>query len=354
MRLQYRLSKVSLRTTVLLFSSILLTVIILEEIVANQYMTERVLKRVNKDVTKTRLQGDGLKTHKIVTVTSGKICKDRGQACEDKAALQSLAMRNWELFSDIIIYFVDTKEECGFVRPSVECLEHQCNEVGERVPDIPCLLTKSQMLVSVNDILVFTNDDILFDGLGETLNSLERHDAFFMSGRRSVPSTQMHPKELLNAFRDSFPPKLDLIEWKESTNCELDYFVLKVGTDMFQRFPRFVFGNWRWDNSLMDFLLIHNQTGIDTSKTVKAFHIASSSSAQENRPYAAYNDKQMRHYFASTASRAIQNQENIFGGKFPHNVIRYGSLDYIHTQTVLSTTKGIQTNQKEQFRPSTC
>ena len=83
--------------------------------------------------------------------------------------------------------------------------------------------------------------------------------------------------------------------------------------------------NWRWDNVMVDYLLINNITVVDVSRTITAFHLGKTSTKQDLRKGAKYNDELMWKYFNDTAS-----QISVKGETDP--ILRFGSMEFAQYQ----------------------
>ncbi len=76
---------------------------------------------------------------------------------------------------------------------------------------------------------------------------------------------------------------------------------------------------------MVDYLLINNITVVDVSRTITAFHLGKTSTKQDLRKGAKYNDELMWKYFNDTAS-----QISVKGETDP--ILRFGSMEFAQYQ----------------------
>jgi hypothetical protein len=205
------------------------------------------------------------------------------------------------------------------------------------LPFVRCLI-QTGMVQYPNSIVVFTNDDILFRDLNQTLDYLARKLGQFVAvGRRTnVPVSDLidlDDRATVEEMekRESIEPAVNLDDlasrgFQESRPFELDYFIFSVDHSALDDYPDFVLGNWRWDNVMVDYILLNKITLVDVSKTVTAFHLGKTSTKQDFRKGAKHNDDLMWRYFKNTANRFSYN------GKIDP-ILRFGSMVFAQYQT---------------------
>lgn len=263
----------------------------------------------------------------VVIVSSTLVCQSGQGDCAMKEWIRPHSFRNWSRLGSRILILVDHQTDCDHLPEGALCQEHDCMHKKLGIPVVKCLIQTS-MRQFPGSIIVFTNDDIMFQGLDETVRVLDKaFDAFVVVGHRTnVPLDRLD-------YPDHAPSVIDTqdlvrLGLKESTNLlELDYFVFKLDQSVFEKYPDFVLGNWRWDNVMVDYLLMYqNVTMIDASKSVKAYHIGKTSTRMINRKGAKYNDQLMKAYYANT-DESVQ-----YGGDL-HPKLRFGSMKYAQYET---------------------
>ena len=138
---------------------------------------------------------------------------------------------------------------------TVTCVQHTCWHDSLELPKAGCLIRDS-LETYPEHIVVFTNDDISFQGLDDTIDVLNRmFDQFVAIGRRiNVPLDCL----LANQTRpvDDTTPLIDIDtigcedQRKESDAFELDYFVYKLDASVLDEYPDgFLLGTGTLDNA---------------------------------------------------------------------------------------------------------
>ncbi len=189
-----------------------------------------------------------------VVISSTYVCDSAGDKdCLTKQWVRKNSFKNWrESFSDILI-LEDHIYDCEKLPGGIPCKEHQCLHPSLGVPYVKCLI-QTGMVQYPKSTIVFTNDDILFRGLNETLDFLtHRLDKFVAVGRR----TNVPLKDLLNIDDKatieemekhySAEPAVDLDDlmsrkFRESFPFELDYFIFGIDRSVLDGYPEFILG----------------------------------------------------------------------------------------------------------------
>lgn len=250
------------------------------------------------------------------------------------------SFKNWIDDGSRVLILVDHEDDCERLPDGVMCKKHDCWHDALGLPKVGCLIQDS-MLDHPNELIVFTNDDIAFTGLHDTITHLTRvFDTFVAVGRRkNVPLEFLDPYiqkasvslngeyEYNNAYDVLDTHELMSQDFEESTEFELDYFVFRMDPSVLDDYPDFLLGNWRWDNIMVDYLVMKNITVVDVSKSVNAYHLGKTSTGQSSRLGANYNDGLMRAY--------LMNTRNLSTGKErqAHPVVRFGSLNHVQYES---------------------
>lgn len=271
---------------------------------------------------------------RVLVATSTVIC-DSNKKCQDKDRARLISFKNWKMSGFEILALVDDKNHCEKLPTTVRCVQHKCHHKVLKLPMVGCLIHDS-IEENSDSIIVFSNDDIYFKGLSETIRVLEHsfYGSFVAFGRRTnVPIQSFmrqtnvkdarEGKDLLSSIQ------IDALEqknFKKGDEFEVDYFVFKLQATFLDNYPEFVFGNWRWDNVLIDYLIMHNISSVDVSETVTAYHIGKSVT-QNVRHGAKFNNDAMHEYFRQTADKATEMDVKM------HDVVRFGSIGNAAYQT---------------------
>lgn len=88
---------------------------------------------------------------------------------------------------------------------------------------------------------------------------------------------------------------------------------------------------------MVDYLVLKNVTLIDVSNSVTAFHLGKTSTAQDFRHGAEYNDYLMKKYLLNTENNITGNE-----GRY-HPVVRFGSMDNAQYETRRGNSTGSDT-----------
>lgn len=272
-------------------------------------------------------------THRprVLVASSSFICDSvQNKECGTKHWIRRSTFQNWIGSGFEVLIMVDHNHDCEKLPNTVACVKHECWHASMGLPKVGCLIHDS-LESHPEYIVVFTNDDISFNGLDDTIRNLNTvFDQFVALGRRTNV-----PLEYLRGNQTGTPndatPLIDIHtfpssseEFKESDAFELDYFVFKVGASVLDEYPDFLLGNWRWDNMMVDYLLLKNVTIIDVSESVTAYHLGKTATVQDARHGAKYNDDLMGTYQRSTEDSVTDD------GKNRHPVVRFGFMDNAH------------------------
>lgn len=283
---------------------------------------------------------------KTVVVSSTFVCDSAGDKdCLAKQWVRKNSFKNWgESCSDILI-LEDHIHDCEKIPRGIHCQEHQCLHPSLGLPYVKCLI-QSGMEQYPKSTIVFTNDDILFRGLNETLDFLTDNLRQFVAvGRRTnvplVDLIDLDDKATIEEMekQESTEPAVDLDELisrnlPESYPFELDYFIFRIDRSVLDGYPEFVLGNWRWDNVMVDYLLLHNITVVDASRSITAFHLGKTATKQDFRKGATYNDDLMWRYFKNTASQISYKGET-------DPILRFGSMSFAQYKTERDQSTGL-------------
>lgn len=267
--------------------------------------------------------------YKVLVVTSSIMCDSK--ECEEKNWIRQNSFRNWRANGFDVLVLVDHLDDCEKFPEIVMCMKHDCWHDSLGLPKVGCLIQDS-MKQYPEHIVVFTNDDMSFKGLDETIGALNsRFDQYAATGRRTnVPLDAVMGNKTENIY-DGVMINIDSLpsdQLKVSTETELDYFVFRMGADVLDEYPEFLLGNWRWDNMMADYLIMKMVTMVDLSNTVTAYHIGKTSVHQTVRHGAKYNDDLRKTYLVETDNK-ITGDEGIY-----HGVIRFGSANHARYKTM--------------------
>jgi hypothetical protein len=192
--------------------------------------------------------------HDAVVISSTFVCDSAGDKdCLTKQWVRKNSFKNWrETFSNILI-LEDHIHDCEKLPGGINCQEHQCLHPSLGFPYVKCLI-QTGMVQYPKSIIVFTNDDILFRGLNETLDFLtHRLDKFVAVGRRTnVPLDDLlkiDDKSTIEEMekQESAEPAVDLDylmsrKFRESYPFELDYFIFGIDRSVLDGYPEFILG----------------------------------------------------------------------------------------------------------------
>lgn len=283
----------------------------------------------------------------MLVVSSVVACKELpvGAECAMKQWIHQNSFKNWKDSGFQVLILGDYESDCDNLSDDVMCQKHDCMHPNLGLPYVRCLIQTGMDKFPTSSV-VFTNDDILFEGLERTVKDLKKTFGHFVAlGRRTnVPLDDIIDVAKLSHGADKhFVETKDLFsrKYKESSPWELDYFVFCLDRKLLDGYPDFVFGNWRWDNAMVDYLLLNNVTLIDVSKSVTAFHLGKTSTVQEARKGAAYNDNLLKSYFKDTNNLFSYNGEI-------DPIVRFGSIEYTQYETIQPEQPGpVQIIEKE-------
>lgn len=264
---------------------------------------------------------------RVLIATSTAICNSKN--CRDKEQARRISLQNWKNSGFEVLALIDDEKNCKKLPKIVRCAQHKCHHKVLKLPMVGCMIHDSIEQHS-NNIIVFANDDIYFEGLRETIRALElTFDGSFVAfGRRTNVPTEffiqlINSKETRGGKDLLSSDQIDLFErnfFKTGDEFEMDYFVFKLQASLLDDYPEFLFGNWRWDNVLVDYLVMHNITLVDVSETVTAYHLGKSVK-QNARHGAKFNNDLMHEYFRKTADKVTVTEG------IKHDVVRFGSMD---------------------------
>lgn len=280
-----------------------------------------------------RMTPSGALRPRVLVASSSFICDSlQNKECGTKHWIRRSTFQNWIGSGFEVLVMVDHNHDCEKLPDTVACVKHDCWHASMGLPKVGCLIHDS-LESHPEHIVVFTNDDISFHGLDDTIRDLDtRFDQFVALGRRTnVPLEYLWGNTTGTGTPNDDTPLIDIHtfpssskEFKESDAFELDYFVFKVGASVLDEYPDFLLGNWRWDNVMVDYLLLKNVTIIDVSKSVTAYHLGKTATVQDARHGAKYNDDLMHTYQRSTEDSVTED------GKNRHPVVRFGFMDNAH------------------------
>jgi hypothetical protein len=187
-------------------------------------------------------------------------------------------------------------------------------------PTMPCLLQTGEALAR-NKVVMFTNPDILFSGVRQTLAAaVEAHGSFVVVGGRQ----DVNASDLCERFHVRTHTNLLRLAHMGTphTKWAMDYYLFTKSSLPFASMPPFLIGNWRWDNWLLDATLRYTRVAvIDATATILALHLKTSSIGLSDRTGAEYNNR-------------IWLADN--GGRTPDPApAGLGEMQYAHHFTVL-------------------
>ena len=280
-----------------------------------------------------------------LVVSSTFVCDSSGDRdCLVKKWVRQNSFRNWKESGSDVLILEDHIYDCDKM-PSeqIECQEHHCMHSSLGLPIVKCLV-QTGMDEYPDKVVVFTNDDMLFQGLNTTIDFLVRELGTFVAvGRRTnVPLLDLvdiDDTTIERAEDGSVEQPIDLDDlasrhFQESRPFELDYFIFNIDRSILDNYPEFVLGNWRWDNVMVDYLLLNNITVVDASKSITAFHLGKTSTKQDFRKGAKYNDDLMKQYFENTVDQYAQDESEL------DPILRFGSMTYAQYQVDKDTKTG--------------
>jgi hypothetical protein len=190
---------------------------------------------------------------RVLVASSSVICSS--EECTEKHWIRRNSFHNWMERGFEVLVLVDHQDDCEKLAETVTCVQHTCWHDSLGLPKVGCLIRDS-LETYPEHIVVFTNDDISFQGLDDTIDVLNRmFDQFVAIGRRiNVPLDCL----LANQTRpvDDTTPLIDIDtigcedQRKESDAFELDYFVYKLDASVLDEYPDgFLLGTGTLDNA---------------------------------------------------------------------------------------------------------
>ena len=177
---------------------------------------------------------------------------------------QRAALQNWaSLGLDVIIFgrgegVAEIAREHGFCYvPDVEC-----NESG--IPLIRAMFHAAEK-ISVNNVLMYTNADVMFHGLKDAVRTVaDRLSEFLIVGQRwDLAGTP--PMDFSLGWHEGLVERSKL-----HSPCGVDYFVFTRG--LWPDIPPFVVGYPAFDNWLVADALTRDTAVVDATGTISAFH----------------------------------------------------------------------------------
>lgn len=230
--------------------------------------------------------------HRVTFVTTMHKFESQPQLCT-VGYLQLIAMKNWLQFANEVIVLVDDDHFCAEFRKisrRIICWKHDCLSVHYDKPSMSCLFMTTEWLAS-NDLIMFSNPDIIYEGIEDTVKSLtHQFDKFVAMGVRidldsidlCKSQASLTPEGLLQArhSRGHLHEK-----WG------IDYYLYAKGSLPVASMPPFIIGNWRWDNWLLDEIIRYDTApAVDASETIVALHLEDTKISLQNRTAAKYNN----------------------------------------------------------------
>lgn len=206
--------------------------------------------------------------------------------------LQQMAILGWLDVSDEVIVLVDEEDCCNElskISSRVKCHPHNCKHAFWGKPTMPCLLHTGEALAS-HPVVMFTNPDIVFSGLRETLAAAAAaHGSFLVVGGRTDMDNTLCEEMSVRTHTD-------LVHLAHMgtphTKWAMDYYMFTKSSLPIASMPPFLIGNWRWDNWLLDATLRYrNVPVIDATATILALHISTTSVALRDRDGAEHNNR---------------------------------------------------------------
>lgn len=209
-----------------------------------------------------------------------------------KNHLQQIAISGWLDVSDEVVVLVDDAgccNELSKISSRLQCHSHNCKHAFWGKPTMPCLLHTGEALAS-HPVVIFTNPDIVFSGLRETLvAAVAAHGSFLVVGGRIDMDDTICENMNVRTHADL----LQLAHMgTPHTKWAMDYYMFTKTSLPMASMPPFLIGNWRWDNWLLDATLRHtNVPVIDATATILALHISTTSVALRDREGAEHNNR---------------------------------------------------------------
>lgn len=235
--------------------------------------------------------------------TTSHVCEGN-HICSSRRFVTLATVKEWRGETKFITVFVDHSKECKYLPSYVRCLVHECAQPEFEYPIVRCLLQSSMKLARTRTV-AFANDDIVFRNITPTITlANSKFSAYVITGRRTNVRTGM-------VERESGLDDLNNYSKVIASEVTLDYFILRCKASILNSFPAFVIGNWRWDNCLLDFMILENVPAIDASKTMQAFHIGESEDIMQRRPASKYNDRLFIEYRERTKERANKIKRHV-------------------------------------------
>lgn len=281
--------------------------------------------------TKISRSSEKVELSDLEIFSTSNVCEGT-QICNSRKYVTLSAINAWLNEVQHITIFVDNADQCGILPIAVRCVTHKCHHEIHHLPKVKCLL-EAALLLSRARMIVYTNDDIVFKNISETARVVEqKFSNFLITGRRTNVLTDLVPDESYLYNLHKYPQVM-------ASEVNLDYFVLKLHPSVFEAYPDFVIGNWRWDNCLLDFMILRNIPTIDATGTITALHLGKSEQIMQARPASKYNDNLSRAYREETKVMAKEIKRHICASNNNTNTnsARFGRISCCPFKTAFLT-----------------
>jgi len=207
---------------------------------------------------------------------------------------QVVAIRSWQKFGKDVILFVDEGSQCSELLThfaGLLCVQHYCMHDELKIPFVSCLLISAEAIAKTK-FLMYTNADIIFSSLTESVDILNRELPHFSDGK----IIGMGQRTDLDLNMDApFPEDIMAVAKQRGVlhpDYGIDYFLYTKGSLPLAKMPPFLIGNSKWDNWLLSELLIRNASSvIDMTRTFLAVHVGLTEKSLSERKGYIYNEQ---------------------------------------------------------------
>ena len=229
---------------------------------------------------------------KISLVTTFATYDVNAPPCSD-SYLQKLTVSSWETWADEIIVLADDENACSELRrlsSKLICHKHNCQNWEYGKPTMSCLLQSSEWLAK-NDIIIFSNPDIIYENVQVTVAALTQQFKRFLAvgARYDTSSVRICNTKGSLTVQDILTAKKE--HGVMHTKWAMDYFLFSKESLPLASMPPYIIGNWRWDNWLLDETIRYNTAAvIEATETIGAIHLEDTVVSLNNRTAAKYNN----------------------------------------------------------------
>jgi len=157
---------------------------------------------------------------------------------------------------------------CDELRPAQHSLEF-------RLPYFSEVLKRARFLVRTRYLMFANVDNIIVGNVSGAVDSAMRASGarhLFLSSRAIGVHVQRYYDWSISSERDEFYGLERDDFWWPGWACEA--FLINRGNPLVDRMPPFLIGRVRWDNWVMQFAGMHEQTAsVDTTDVIRVFHL---------------------------------------------------------------------------------